>query len=64
MQEAVKQVKEYLMKNEERTLSAKVSTPMTSGYRPELDVSAELNPTDGNYYQSLIGVLRWAVELG
>ena len=64
VQEAVKQVKEYLMKNGERTLSAKASTPMASGYRPKLDVSVELNPADGNYYQSLNGVPRWAVELG
>lgn len=42
-----------MVKNGERTLSAKASTPMTSGYRPELDVSAELNSTYGNYYQSL-----------
>jgi hypothetical protein len=37
---------------------------MTSGYRPELDTTAELNDEDGRYYQELIGVLRWAVELG
>jgi hypothetical protein len=46
-----------LRKNEERTLAAKASTPMTSGYRPELDVSVEVNLADGNHYQSLIGVL-------
>ena len=33
-------------------------------YRPELDVSRELNVTDAAYYQSLIGILRWIVELG
>ena len=36
---------------------------MTS-YRPELDVSPELTPRDSAYYQSLIGILRWIVELG
>jgi len=30
----------------------------------ELDVSPELKPTDAAYYQSLIGILRWIVELG
>ena len=60
----VKHLKEYLRKNEERTLAAKASTPMTSGYRPEFDVSVEVNLADGNHYQLLIRVLRWAVELG
>ena len=32
--------------------------------RPELDVSTELMPRDSAYYQSLIGILRWIVELG
>ena len=37
---------------------------MRSAYRPELDVSEELSPSDASYYQSLIGILRWIVELG
>jgi hypothetical protein len=45
-------------------LRAKVSTPMSSGYRAELDATPELKPELANYYQSLIGTLRWAVELG
>src|SRR5210317_1670439 len=32
--------------------------------RPELDVSAVLGTKEASYYQSLIGVLRWIVELG
>ena len=39
-------------------------TPLTTTYRLELDVSRELNETDAAYYQSLIGILRWIVELG
>jgi hypothetical protein len=31
---------------------------MQTLYRPELDVSPELEPTEAAYYQSLIGVLR------
>ena len=38
--------------------------PMSNGYRPELDESDELDEVDAAYYQSLIGVLRWIVELG
>ena len=30
----------------------------------ELDVSPELTPRDSAYYQSLIGILQWIVELG
>ena len=29
-----------------------------------MDVSPVLGPDQANYYQSLIGVLRWAIELG
>jgi hypothetical protein len=33
-------------------------------YRPELEVTTELEPIEAAYYQSLVGVLRWMVELG
>ena len=42
----------------------KADTPLTTTYRPELDVSREPNVADAAYYQSLIGILRWIVELG
>ena len=45
-------------------LPTKVTTPLSSGYRPEIDVTAELDPDKQNYYQGLIGVLRWICELG
>jgi hypothetical protein len=38
--------------------------PIRTSYRPEIDVSPELAPCDAAYYQSLIGILRWMVELG
>ncbi len=47
-----------------KRLPTKVTTPLTSGYRPELDQSDDLNPERQNYYQGLIGVLRWITELG
>ena len=50
--------------NKRWILPAKAKTPLKSGYRPELDVSPVLNATEASYYQSLIGVLRWIVELG
>jgi hypothetical protein len=45
-------------------LPNKAETPMQTSYRPELDVSPELGAIDASYYQSLIGILRWIVELG
>ena len=47
-------------------MPSRAETPLTSNYRPEIDVSRELlSPTDAAYYQSLIGILRWGmVELG
>jgi hypothetical protein len=41
-----------------------VETPMSSGYCPELDFSLELDSSKVNYYQGLIGVLSWIIELG
>jgi hypothetical protein len=39
-------------------------TPLSSGYRPELDLSPELGSKQLNYYQGLVGVLRWICEIG
>ena len=39
-------------------------TPLADGYRPEVDESRELSSRALNYYQGLIGVLRWICELG
>ena len=35
-----------------------------SVYRPDLDESPELKADGVQYYQELIGVLRWTVEIG
>ena len=37
---------------------------MTSGYHPDIDITPELGEEDSAYFHSLIGVLRWIVELG
>jgi hypothetical protein len=63
VQEAVKNVKEWLMRRD-RKLPSRCSTPLPTSYRPELDISQELNAVDANYFQSVIGILHWAVELG
>ncbi len=45
-------------------LSTKVSTPMSQGYQPEIDTTPKLDAKRANYFQGLIGVLRWICELG
>ena len=66
VQSAIKNVEEYVArsKNSHLKIPFKAETPLTTSYRPELDVSPELTPRDSAYYQSLIGILRWIVELG
>ena len=63
VQAAVANVESYLEKKGER-LKAKSTSPLPRDYRPEADVSEELGDAEASYYQSLIGVLRWMVELG
>ena len=63
VQSAVKNVEEWLAKNG-RSLPKKAEAPFKAGYRPEIDISRELVGDEASYYQSLIGILRWIVELG
>ena len=39
-------------------------TPYPSGYNPELDVTEELDNAMISWFQQLIGIPRWAMELG
>ena len=63
VQSAVSNVEEYLDKINEK-LPKRAATPFPSNYRPEIDITPELNATKSAYYQSLIVILRWIVELG
>ena len=45
-------------------MSKKPVTPIPTSYSPELDITPELISTYAAYYQSLVGILRWIVELG
>ena len=45
-------------------LPSKCVTPLRSGYKPELDATCELKADGLQWYQEIIGSLRWAVELG
>ena len=45
-------------------LNANQRSPFTIGYRPEMDTTPELKGDQVNYFQEVIGCLRWAIELG
>lgn len=70
VQEACKNVIKYLEQRKAKfndmkySMSKRDGSPMKNDYRPEIDDTPELGPKDAAYYQSLIGVLRWIVELG
>ena len=71
VQGAVDNVQRYLKKlnadresNERKSfIPKKASAPFRNDYRPEVDVSPELDPEMALYYNTLIFVLRWMVEL-
>ena len=63
VQEAVSNVEKRL-KEKNLHLPKRATTPFATGYVPEADVSTLLDPSEANYFQSLIGILRWMVELG
>ena len=45
-------------------LPSKCRTPFRSGFNPEQDTTSELKYDGVQWYQELIGQLRWAVEIG
>ena len=48
---------ETLLKKSNKTLPARAPTPLSNGYRPELDTSEDLDEAGIKKYQSLIGSL-------
>ena len=60
---AVANVEERLAKSGRR-LPGKAVTPFSCNYAPWLETTAELKADGVQYFQELIGVLRWAVEIG
>ena len=63
VQEAVRNLENWL-KEQNNKLPTRCDTPMSTSYWPELDTLEQLDAEMTNYYQSAIGVLRWAIELG
>ena len=60
---AVDNVEEYLGTKGQK-LQTKAKTPLSSEYRPEVDISDEIDEEEASYFQSLIGVFCWILELG
>ena len=49
--------------NENLQLLKKCYTPLSSGYHPEADASRELSPTQITYFQEIIDILCWNIEI-
>ena len=66
VQEAVRNCREHLKTSFDGkyTMSKKMPNPFVMGYDADMDDSEECNPEEASYFQSLIGVMRWMVELG
>jgi len=65
LQNALNVVEDLLARDGHPGLTGRsAKTPMPLNYRPELDNSKELNAKMASRYLQLIGIARWAVELG
>jgi hypothetical protein len=65
IQEACNNAKQWHKENQSQwRYPSKCTAPFSTKYRPECDVTPKLEPEEASYFQSIIGVLRWAVELG
>jgi hypothetical protein len=45
-------------------LKSNARNPFPTGYKPEIDVTDELDQTLTSRFMQMIGILRWAVEIG
>ena len=64
-QEAVRICKEYVAKHiKGYRLPKRAENPFFTGYCPKLDVSPVVGSYKSSYCQSLIGVMKWMVEVG
>jgi hypothetical protein len=63
---AINHIRELLKEEgkELRTSKRRGRTPLPVAYKPELEQSNALSPVMISRYLQLIGILRWAVELG
>ena len=64
--QAVKNCQTYLTEklNDRYRLPTRADNPFPTTYCPDTDTTEPLDPECSSFYQHLIGVLRWMVELG
>jgi hypothetical protein len=62
--EAICNVQNWLVANNFPPLKTRASSVLPSNYCPELDSSEYCDPECAQYYQEMVVVLRWLVELG
>ena len=61
---ATQTIKEALKGKKNWRLPTRCNTPMMASFVPELDDLDELNADDLQFYQEMIGMLRWATKIG
>ena len=66
VQEACKNCEIFLKNNFDGkySLPRTAPNPFVGEYRPETDMTDPLEPVRASYYQTMIGVMRWMVEIG
>ena len=66
VEQAVKNCQQHLKDklNGKYQVPARADNPFPVEYKPETDTSDPLDPEHSSFYQHLIGVMRWMVELG
>ena len=50
--------------DEKYSFTKNAPNPFPLGYEPDMDTTPELDPEAASYYNSIIGMMRWMVELG
>ena len=55
---------ETFLKDGKYSLPRMAPNPFVGEYRPETDMTDPLDPDRVSYYQTMIGVMRWMVEIG
>ncbi len=66
MQEVVPNFSNHLKINYDGQyeLCKKVPNPFALEYDPQFDITPLCSPEEASYFQSIIGIMRWMVELG
>ena len=54
---------ESFLKKKGLSFSKSRDSPLLTSCRPELDATPKLSINDASHYQSLIGILKWIVDL-